>query len=82
MKKEIGSTGTKGHQCTAGVTHKEEKRSEKLTRLAREASDLDDEIQYSEGRITTILYEIKKMNPTKREINYRGLQYLLDCYDV
>jgi len=61
---------------------KVETRSSKMTRLAKEAIDLDMELQYSEGRIMDILHEIKKMSPTKREINSRDLQYLFDSYYV
>ena len=59
---------------------KAESRSAKLTRLSKEAEELDMEIQWTESRIMEILDQIREMNPTKREINSRDLQILLDCY--
>ena len=62
------------------IKEKIETRSAKLTRLAKKAEELDQDIQYSEYQMYDIMDKIREMKPTKREINYRDLQSLLDCY--
>jgi len=57
---------------------KVETRSEKLTRLSNKALDIEQEIDHWEHQLYDIVDEIRKMNPAKREIKYRDLQYILD----
>ena len=63
---------------TAG-TRSVETDKQKRKRLINEAYELEHEIQYNEYRISDILEEIKKLNPTKAELK-SGVQDLLDCY--
>ena len=69
-------------ECTGTVDVQVETRSQKLTRLANEAGDLDNEIQYAEWKLDDVVAKIKAMNPTKGEIKSRDLQDILDCYGV
>jgi hypothetical protein len=78
MRKLDGSIGAVGDEGTAGV--RVESRSQKLTRLANEAGDFDQEIQWAQSRFDSVVHEIKSMKPTKREIKSRNMQDFLDSY--
>jgi hypothetical protein len=79
-KKEEGCTGTMGNICDPGV--RVETRKQKMARLIDEANNLANEIEYAEYKMPFVLKEIKELNPTKKELEIDGVQYLLDTYDL
>jgi hypothetical protein len=55
------------------------KRNKKRKELIELANDLDDNIQYDEYHLKSVLEQIKEFNPTRKELK-DGLQNLMDCY--
>jgi uncharacterized protein YoxC len=55
------------------------KRNKKRKMLIELANDLNDNIQYNEYNLQSVIEQIKEFSPTRKELK-DGLQDLIDCY--
>lgn len=57
-----------------------ETKTQKRTRLIKEAQELENNLGYIEYKLPSVLNELKKLNPTKSELEDEGVQHLFDFY--
>jgi hypothetical protein len=60
-------------------TRKKETNGQLRKKLINEAYDLEQELGFIESQLIETVSEIKKLNPTKKELK-SGVQDLIDCY--